>query len=477
MENEIIKRKKGRPKKIKTDENSSKQDKKNEKVNEINITNKTEINTTNKNEINTIVDKNNNVEEMNTIVVAKKKRGRKKKPVVEEVKQKKKRGRKAALKYFSSSIRKQIPLTTVMHNNNYILHLDVKEEHENNKTDLLELPGIEKDNNKSPPEFVNEINEKHETQETHVEETHVQQTHVQEIHEMLKNDEDILSDYLDNCEIKNEENLRELYEKRIQNREKQDKILFEKLENIHNDEELLTKMTQMINNKSVNSNNKEHANINTENLQENQDTQAINRKKGYFQILHKYVHNESWLYNTDVSCWWCCHTFNTIPLGLPEDYDIKTRKFRVKGIFCSFPCILAYNNSTRIKSGYKKYLIKHLYSRITGNSINTFIKSAPHRCCLKKFGGDMTIEEFRAVSQDNSKIYKLVEYPMYVSKDYIEEVDLINVKNANIKLFSSNNNNNCVNERFDQKKIQDAKTRLEESVVITGNNTIDKFIL
>lgn len=472
MENEIIKRKKGRPRKIKTDEilelDVSKQDKTNKKV-----SNKNENSVhTNENSVNKKEDKRkeknetskNEIEELGS----KKKRGRKKKPVVEEVKQKKKRGRKAALKYFSSSIRKQIPLTTVMHNNNYILHLDVKEEQENNKTDLLELPGIEKDNNKSPPEFVNELNTQNIPGEKH---------EIHEIREMLKNDEDVLSDYLDNYEIKNEENLRELYEKRIENREKQDKILFEKLENIHNDEELLTKMTQLINNnKNVSSNNEnEHTNLNKNNLEETTDTQLINRKKGYFEILHKYVHNESWLYNTDVSCWWCCHTFNTIPLGLPEDYDVKTKKFRVKGIFCSFPCILAYNNSSKIKSGYKKYLIKHLYSRITGNSINTFIKPAPHRCCLKKFGGEMTIEEFRTVSEDNSKVYKLVEYPMYVSKDYIEEVDLINVKNANIKLFS--NKDNVVNERFDQKKIQDAKTRLEERVVITGGNTIDKFIL
>ena len=60
----------------------------------------------------------------------KKKRGRKKKEVVMgEIKLKKKRGRKAAVKYFSSSIRKKIPLTTVLQdNNNFILHLDINED-------------------------------------------------------------------------------------------------------------------------------------------------------------------------------------------------------------------------------------------------------------------------------------------------------------------------------------------------------------
>ena len=435
--NEIhVKRKKGRPKKIKTDEKS------NENPNESNIIgNNIDNNMFNNN--NTL----NNSSNCNQteIVIEKKKRGRKKKPVVEEVKQKKKRGRKAALKYFSSSIRKQIPLTTIMNNtNNYILHIDTNEE-QNDKNNILELPGIENDN--EVPEFVNEIKE------------------------MLKNDEDILSDYLDNCEINNEENLRELYEQRIENREKQDKLLFEKLENIHNNEEMLAKMTKMINNSKTH-----ETTCDNEQLE---DTQTINRKKGYFEILHNFVQNESWLHNTDVLCWWCCHSFNTIPLGLPEEYDIKTKKFRVKGIFCSFPCMLAYNNEMWKKNGYKKYLIKHLYSKITGNPINTHIKSAPPRCCLKKFGGEMSIDEFRTTSDDNTKVYKLVEYPMYISKDYIEEVDLINVKNANLKVFNVNNNisntKNIIN--TDHKKIQDAKSRIEEKIVVTGNNTIDKFIL
>ena len=58
-----------------------------------------------------------------------KKRGRKKKEnVVEEVKIKKKRGRKPCVKYFSSSIRKKIPLTTTIeNNNNNILQISIKD--------------------------------------------------------------------------------------------------------------------------------------------------------------------------------------------------------------------------------------------------------------------------------------------------------------------------------------------------------------
>ena len=90
----------------------------------------------------------------------KKKRGRKKKEVVvEEVKQKKKRGRKAAVKYFSSSIRKKIPLTTVLQDNdNYILHLDVKDNDvdklNENETNDLNIDAI---NVESKTDFINTV--------------------------------------------------------------------------------------------------------------------------------------------------------------------------------------------------------------------------------------------------------------------------------------------------------------------------------
>ena len=72
-----------------------------------------------------------------------KKRGRPKKQIIEEnknEKQVKKRGRKAAIKYFSSDIRKQIPLTTtITDNNDYILHIDVPDiESEDKKSIKLE---------------------------------------------------------------------------------------------------------------------------------------------------------------------------------------------------------------------------------------------------------------------------------------------------------------------------------------------------
>lgn len=39
-----------------------------------------------------------------------------------------------------------------------------------------------------------------------------------------------------------------------------------------------------------------------------------------------------WKEKTDVKCWWCCHNFDTVPLGMPIYYDHTINKFSVRGI-------------------------------------------------------------------------------------------------------------------------------------------------
>jgi len=368
------------------------------------------------------------------VVSEKKKRGRKKKIVQEEpVKQKKKRGRKAAVKYFSSSIRKKMPLTTVMQdNNNYILHIDIVDNKEKEKKIIIANDDeLEKD-----------------------------------IEALFENDQSILYDYMDQV---NGGDLRELYESRIKKREYQDKLLIEKMEKMHNDDALLDKFLKQNQNKD---DEVEVMCNDEENIQES------NRKKdqsgrGYFELLYKFVHNDKWIEHTDVCCWWCCHKFDTVPIGLPQDYVKHKGKFRVKGVFCSFGCMIAYKEDNNIQQ--KDYLIKLLYAKITGESGATILRPSPPRCCLKMFGGELDIEDFRRGSTEN-KIYKMIDYPMFISRDYVEEVDIQNVKNANMNLFSSGP---VETNHLDTKRVEDARQRLAqiEKTTVTLGNTIDKFII
>ena len=38
-------------------------------------------------------------------------------------------------------------------------------------------------------------------------------------------------------------------------------------------------------------------------------------------------------------CWWCCHTFEGVPLSMPYKHDERRNKFYTSGNFCSWSCI------------------------------------------------------------------------------------------------------------------------------------------
>lgn len=458
----------------------------------------------------------NPIENENTPVVPqeKKKRGRKKKEKVEEeVKQKKKRGRKAALKFFSSTIRKKIPLTTVIYDNDKsILHLDIKEDEdamkktitydvlksEYNKDDTIfgtKISQLETgkrtfdDSSESEDDSENEENSDSDNQSSSSDDN-------QNVFSKDDDDNDILCDYIENSENMD---IKELYEKRLESRLKQDNQLIKNLENLHNDDNLLSKLLNNVD-KQVKDNKQTIS---------NKEVGDDIKKKGIFMILDKYIEASEWIDKTDVCCWWCCHKFDGVPVGLPVDYNAKLKKFRVKGVYCSFACMLASDHKMDVKS---KSMITHLYKQLTGGytidlkddyirmlyndrniqelfkdypeykdeyiqSLASFIdeplEKAPPRCTLKMFGGHLTIEEFRNSTKER-KVYKMVEYPMYVSRDYVEEVDLQNLKKVNKNLFGKQQYAPQTN-TLDDKKLEEVKTRVQSSVVVT-NNSIDRFI-
>ena len=426
----------------------------------------------------------------------KKKRGRKKKEVVvEEIKKKKKRGRKAAVKYFSSSIRKKIPLTTVLQDkNNYILHLDIKDEKEHEKEHEKEnqkedTQVYEKDsmnysteihrNDSSLQESQNWSTLENEYDKPEIDKPEIDNPEIdnlvfeklkaenkENITELQKEYDELLEKEHVILNETNDENLVDLYEKRIEFREHQDTVLVNKLETIHKDIDIYDKINL--------SSFSEDKNVHFESSETR--NKKDNKKRGFFEIMHEFIHNTNWLDKTDISCWWCCHEFQSVPIGLPIKYDNNKKKFHVKGVFCSFSCMLAYKNDTKFK--YSNHLINFLYTKLTGTFLlDVNIVPAPPRCSLKMFGGELNIEDFRNSFKEN-KIFKMIEYPMFICNDYIEEVDIQNVKRVNQNVFSDSIINSSKSFNLDEKRIEDAKNRLYqiEKSTITLGNTIDKFI-
>ena len=425
------------------------------------------------------------VEPLEPVVpVEPKKRGRRKKEKIidEEQKKKLKRGRKACVKYFSSSIRKKMPLTTSLQDTDkYILHLDLVENEQilqkDTTFDTIKDEFLSADNITPLPVQLGKFFEN---------EKKINSSEIEHIIDELSN--------IDNVET----NLIDLYEKRIESRTDEDHLLINKLEKLNTNDNFFNSIIN-----------------NTENIKTTNSASTIKniefKKCGYFQLYNDFIQNESWLHSTNICCWWCCHTFDTVPIGIPIKYNLKTNNFIVNGIFCTFGCMIAYNNVNKLSS---IVLIKFLYSKLTGccnvsnkpqykeylettldlsifggnlelkNSYitglvviaNDKIQQAPPQCSLKIFGGQLTINEFRNSFQEN-RIYKMIKYPMSVSRDYIEKVDIQNVKNINVNVFNKINLMKTSTNILDTKKIEETQLRVKNTKTnVITNNSIDRFL-
>lgn len=113
---------------------------------------------------------------------------------------------------------------------------------------------------------------------------------------------------------------------------------------------------------------------------------------------------------TDIVCWWCTYMFDTLPCFIPEKFN--DGKFYVFGCFCSFSCAMAYNLSLNDYRVFDRVsLINKLYHTITNNTGEITI--APQREILDKFGGIITIDEFRNGHNTMiTKEYRLLLPPM-----------------------------------------------------------------
>ena len=97
-----------------------------------------------------------------------------------------------------------------------------------------------------------------------------------------------------------------------------------------------------------------------------------------------------------VCCWWCCHECECEPLGLPYKYVQRTNKFYTMGYFCSWSCMKSFNldhfPSHRLPTNCQNI---SLLRKRSGEKLESIIP-APSRYALQKFGGPLTIEEFRS---------------------------------------------------------------------------------
>jgi hypothetical protein len=204
------------------------------------------------------------------------------------------------------------------------------------------------------------------------------------------------------------------------------------------------------------------------NLQENENPkESFEYIPNAISILKEFSTNNEWPQKTNIKCWWCCHNFETLPLGIP--IKIYNDEFYLKGCFCSFNCILSYVNDNINKYKYDNIYpnIKSLRYKLTNKLINEYLTPAPPRESLKIFGGELSIEQFRSSSQDY--IFKRINYPMKIIIDQIEKIDLVKpVINKPSGGLS----------KIDTDVLNQAQIRISKNKEMkTITNTLDKFLL
>ena len=226
----------------------------------------------------------------------------------------------------------------------------------------------------------------------------------------------------------------------------------------------MNKLEQNINLNDLDQKNKENRDVieKFENITNKYNNVSLYEKNKVLPILLEYAEtnkNKEWPTSVCASCFWCCEQFDSVPIGIPIKKLNNT--FYMYGNFCSPECAAAYifNEKKYMNDCWEKYSMLNL---IYGN--NQPIKMAPSKICLKKFGGRLTITEFRNICTRLNKSYKVLLPPMVSVLPMIEEIN-INDDSNNIDMFLLNKEQiNKANEEYRlrrNKPLPDSKNTLE----------------
>jgi hypothetical protein len=114
---------------------------------------------------------------------------------------------------------------------------------------------------------------------------------------------------------------------------------------------------------------------------------------------------------TNLACFWCCDSFSGKPCVIP--LKVIDNVWNVYGNFCTPQCAMAYLLSEIIDTHTRWERIA-LLNRLYFMNTNGRIYPAPSRESLQRFGGPITIEDFRRIC-DSQRVRVDVHLPPMVS--------------------------------------------------------------
>jgi len=124
-----------------------------------------------------------------------------------------------------------------------------------------------------------------------------------------------------------------------------------------------------------------------------------------------------------IDCWWCSYSFEGHPFFIPGKYE--NGKYHVFGNFCGFNCAMSYNINMNDGDVWTRHsLIKKIWNDANDLDNSNDIRPSPPRETLKKYGGHLTIDEFRRNNKIFLKEYRKFVSPMASMHQYVEEINV-----------------------------------------------------
>jgi hypothetical protein len=197
--------------------------------------------------------------------------------------------------------------------------------------------------------------------------------------------------------------------------------------------------------------------------------QSIKKTKIH-EIMYEFINasdNNEWPTQTNIACFWCCHKFSSMPVGIPN--RIVRKKFNLWGCFCSYNCAAAHIFYNKVPNMWEKYSLLNLFYAKVNKCKSVKIKLAPPRESLQMFGGNMGIEDFRQASLKTNVVYRIIEPPIVSIIPQLEEIQLENMnrRKANTLL---------VNE-YGASSQTDSNLKLRRDKPLSNrNNTLENYM-
>ncbi len=209
--------------------------------------------------------------------------------------------------------------------------------------------------------------------------------------------------------------------------------------------------------------------------------------KNYFNVLKKVKilkmvqaddNKKEWDTCSDLACFYCTEKFQTMPVGIPLRHI--RGKYYCKDNFCSFNCAAAYIFSgfdTRYH--FKKWeyysllclLAKEINEKIVTENYEKnkkiiYVKLAEDRNLLKKFGGPLTIEEFRKQFNFMDKKYSLLYPPVSCMYPQTEVAHYVSIHRQKAMMLNNDN-------RFQE--LNDLRLKRDKPL-LQKKNTLEEYM-